>query len=120
MPSPSSPSMLKEMALQQLLEIREKLLNPDSQASINSLPVEQQQAINRLISLAQINYLKIKKLSPEQVTLFSNMNNREPLADLDVLRKPVHDAASVQQFMQCASGFVEMLETCFNNPSSAQ
>lgn len=107
------------MALQQLLEIREKLLNPDSQASINNLAAEQQHKINILISQAQINYLKIKKLQPEQFSMLVERNGNELLNGTEILRKPIHNVTSVEQFMRNASGFVGMIESCFKNHSSS-
>ncbi|NTV26939.1 MAG: hypothetical protein HGB01_12115 [Chlorobiaceae bacterium] len=119
MTSPCSPSALKEMALQQLLQIRDKLLTPDSQASINNLAAEQQHEINILISQAQINYLKIKKLQPEQFSMLVERNGNELLNGTEILRTPIHNVTSVEQFMHNASGFVGMIESCFKNHSSS-
>lgn len=108
-----SPSALKEMTLQQLLEIREKLLSPDSQAVIGELSADRQHDITLLISQAQINYLKLQRASLEQINHEMNILEDSLRAGMKNLETSMETVTKVETFMKHATGFIRLVDSLF-------
>lgn len=113
MSSDCSPLALKEMTLQQLMLIRERLLSPDSLAAIDELPPERQHEITLTISRAQKNYVKLQKATLLEVNNGMKRNEKDLLEGISSLQASVEQAAAIEQFMKKARGFIRIVESIF-------
>jgi len=113
MSSERSPYELKEMALHQLLEIRERLLSPESQEVIDNLSQEDRHDVILLVSKAQINYLKLQKAMLEEITDGMRQIEPELLTGIDGLKDKSGHLLRIEKFIENAGKFVKLVASVF-------
>jgi hypothetical protein len=109
-PLPAPLDALKEQTLSQLLEIRETLLNQEWQEMIDDMPDDRKHQIIILVSLAQINYLKLKRTELETITSGLRQVEHELLEGIRQMQDSMDNVSGIDAFVNRATEFLRLVQ----------